>query len=50
MKQFEQMIYYAHIPPDGQTNSLNGDFDIAIPEGTSGKFDYVRGAININKY
>ena len=44
VKQFEQMIFYAHIPPDGKTNTSNGDFDIAIPEGTSGKFDYVRGS------
>ncbi|MBK9193140.1 MAG: hypothetical protein IPM77_17480 [Crocinitomicaceae bacterium] len=27
----------------GIKNTINGDFDVAIPEGTSGKFDYVRG-------
>jgi|AntAceMinimDraft_16_1070373.scaffolds.fasta_scaffold03752_5 hypothetical protein len=42
-KQFEQILYYAH----GSGNTINGDFDVAIPEGTNGKFQYVRGS---NKY
>lgn len=43
VKQFEQMLYYAH----GSGNTINGDFDVAIPEGTNDKFQYVRGS---NKY
>ncbi|MDD2982848.1 MAG: RHS repeat-associated core domain-containing protein [Crocinitomicaceae bacterium] len=42
-KQFEQMLYYAH---KKKGNTVNGDFDIAIPSGTE-KFQYVRGD---NKY
>lgn len=42
-KQFEQILYYAH----GTGSTVNGSFDIAIPEGTNGKFQYVRGD---NKY
>lgn len=43
VKEFEQILFYAHIPPPGKKNTLNGDFDVAIPDGTSGKYDYVRG-------
>lgn len=47
VKEFEQIIFYAHTPPPGKKNTLNGDFDVAIPDGTNGKYDYVRGQ---NKY
>jgi hypothetical protein len=42
-KQFGQMLYYAH----GKGNTVNGDFDVAIPAGTNNAFQYVRGD---NKY
>lgn len=47
VKEFEQIIFYAHIRTDGKKNTVNGDFDVAIPDGTNGKYDYVRGQ---NKY
>jgi hypothetical protein len=36
---FGQMLFYAH----GKNNSVYGDFEIAIPAGTTG-FQYVRGS------
>lgn len=42
-KQFEQILYYAH----GSGNTINGTFDVAIPEGTNDSFQYIRGD---NKY
>lgn len=35
------MLYYAH--KSKKKNTVNGDFEVAIPEGTNDKFEYVRG-------
>lgn len=44
-EQFQQMLFYAH----GKGNPVSGDFDVAIPVGTSA-FQYVRGSSMYSKY